>query len=75
MTKWVSAEWYTAGDFGSKVPTSSDGTGYSTDTEQLVSGGSGSTPPIVQSLDYLLRDEAGEVITDESGDELSLEGL
>lgn len=67
MNKWVSAEWF-------ELPANGDTT--TTDySSTIASGGSGTTPTISLAVDYLLRAENGEVITDEAGDPLSLEGI
>lgn len=56
--KWVDIQWFGVSDIGSS----------SSDT-----GGSGATPTISFAEDYWLRDESGNIITDESGEPLSLE--
>ena len=46
---------------------------YTEDVETLATGGSGATPAITVITDYWLRNEVGEIMTDESGSSLSLE--
>lgn len=67
MTKWVSTEWFELSANDSSVITNH--------SSASASEGSGATPAISLAVDYLLRAENGEVITDEAGDPLSLEGI
>lgn len=75
-----SAPWHaedtTASD-GESAETGSDAAADSVDDSIVTSpdGGSGSTPPITVGIDYWLRAETGEVITDELGEGYSLEGM
>ena len=55
--------------------TSSSTTSYTEDAEVSATGGSGSTPAITIVVDYWLRTEVGEILTDESGMPLSLESV
>lgn len=60
---WSSLAWFESDDIDT---TSTDGEVVSSLED---------TAAISLSTDYLLRDENGEVIQDENGDPLSLEGL
>ena len=79
---WVSKMWFGVADIGSvagstavvdtgEVPQA----GGSTTSASEISTGSGSLPVIQIAADYWLRDEYGEVLTAETGEGLSLEGL
>lgn len=81
-----SAPWHeedaTAGagessETGSGAETGSDAAADSVDDSIVTSpdGGSGSTPSITIGIDYWLRVETGEVLTDEVAGPLSLESV
>lgn len=78
--EWISIVPFTRDSFdGTKPPaydaaTGSIGTGTG-QTPPITTPGSSATPEIVLTTDYLLRDENLEVITDEHGESISLEGL
>lgn len=79
---WVSKMWFGAADTGAVAGSTEvvdagevaqSGSGAASTKE--VSTGSGSLPAIRVAIDYWLRDKNGEVLTDETGEGLSLEGL
>ena len=81
-----SAPWHeedaTSSDDGSSETGSGAETGSGTAVDSAddsivtsPDGGTGSTPPITVGIDYWLRAETGEVITDELGEGYSLEGM
>lgn len=82
MSRWVDARWFGPADYGGTTPgatgvvnngnVSEDSMGVSSSTTPPVSG---SIPSIGVGIDYRLRDSSGEVITDETGASISLEGL
>lgn len=90
MTKWADIQWFTgttsaasgttvvdAGELGTSSSPWTDSSASSHSSESSTTdptGGSGSTPSITIGIDYWLRDENGEVITDELGAGYSLEG-
>ena len=59
MSDWLEQTEF---DTGEEAVTSTDGKGSI-------------APPIELGIDYYLRDQSNEIITDENGDSISLEGL
>ena len=69
MSDWISIE-----PFGYSEVVMSDG--RPRQPINTTTNGSGSiAPPIIATVDYLLRDENNLVITDENNEPISLEGL
>jgi hypothetical protein len=83
MSTWVSKEWFSSSAANSSTTTTDAGNldtttnpwSSDTDSVDITTGGSGVSPSISLATDYWLRNESGEVITDESGNGISLEGL
>lgn len=63
MNEWTDTTWFNEDDIESDNKGGSD------------TGGSGKTPPIIIGVNYYLLDQNNEVITDGTGDPLSVEGL
>lgn len=75
-----SAPWHEEDAISSDGGSEDTGSGTAVDSadDSIVTspdGGTGSTPPITVGIDYWLRAETGEVITDELGEGYSLEGM
>lgn len=72
-TKPPAADTATGGGDGGQLPPTTNPWGSGTTTGSTP--GSGGVPPIITGIDYWLRDENNEVITDQNGEPISLEGL
>jgi hypothetical protein len=83
MSAWISKEWFSSAATNSGTTTTDAGNldtttnpwSSVTDSVDSTTGGSGVSPSILLATDCWLRNENGEVITDESGNGISLEGL
>jgi hypothetical protein len=76
MSEWISSVSFTRTDFdGAKPPTADTPTNGVGQIPPVTTPGSGTTPPIVLTTDYWLRDEDNKVITNQNNEGISLEGL
>lgn len=65
MSEWISSEWFSQEDI----------VGTSAETGSLDGSVSGTSPDIDLESDYYLRDENDEIVTDQNGEPISLEGF